>query len=281
MPFAAWCESAPRRAARRAFRFTFTSKLRIPGAKATPPPVNCGARIVPARARPVPFWRHGFARPPATRPRLFAPRVPRRAALSSARTVSWTRWGLTSASKTNASSATSFALPPSTAALTAISVLPPGSRRGHSSVPAPRRGRGSGCAPRPLRGRRGPTCVTRLPPIRPAIFLPLNTRDGVADAPIEPGLRTLCEPWLFGPLAKLWRLIVPWNPLPIDVPDTLIRSPGSKAPTVTLSPTWSSVGPRNSARWRCPPTPALRRWPSSPFVTRRSATGWKASWTAS
>ncbi len=121
MPFAAWCESAPLSAARRALRFTLTSKLRIPGGNATPPPVNCGARIVPWRARPVPFWRHGFARPPATSPRLFAPRVPRRAAFSSERTVSWRRCGLTSTSKTVASSATSFAVPPSTVALTAIS----------------------------------------------------------------------------------------------------------------------------------------------------------------
>ena len=39
---AAWLESAPRSAERRALRFTFTSKLRIVGAKTTPPPVNCG-----------------------------------------------------------------------------------------------------------------------------------------------------------------------------------------------------------------------------------------------
>ena len=45
--------------------------------------------------------------------------------------------------------------------------------------------------------------------------MPLNTREGVAEAPIEPGARTLCEPWDFGPAAKLWRLIVPWKPLPL------------------------------------------------------------------
>ena len=28
-----------------------------------------------------------------------------------------------------------------------------------------------------------PTCVTRLPPSRPAIFIPLKTREGVAEAP--------------------------------------------------------------------------------------------------
>ena len=33
-------------------------------------------------------------------------------------------------------------------------------------------------------------------------MLPLKTRDGVADAPIEPGARTLCEPWPRGPRAE-------------------------------------------------------------------------------
>ena len=55
--------------------------------------------VVPWRARPVPFWRHGFARPPETSPRLFAAHVPARCAASSARTASWTRCGLTSAPK--------------------------------------------------------------------------------------------------------------------------------------------------------------------------------------
>src|SRR5215208_956687 len=52
-------------------------------------------------------------------------------------------------------------------------------------------------------------CVTRLPPMRPGIFTPLKTRAGSALAPIEPGARTLCEPWETGPRAKLWRRTVP------------------------------------------------------------------------
>ena len=74
--------------------------------------------------------------------------------------------------------------------------------------------------------------------MRPDIFCPRNTRDGVAEAPIEPGARTLCEPWLTGPRLKLCRLIVPAKPLPTDVPATLISSPGSNASTVTVSPTF-------------------------------------------
>ena len=49
----------------------------------------------------------------------------------------------------------------------------------------------------------------------------------MAEAPTEPGARTLCEPWARGPLEKLWRLIVPWKPLPIPIPATLTSSPGS------------------------------------------------------
>ncbi len=123
--------------------------------------------------------------------------------------------------------------------------------------------------------------MTRTPPIRPAIFWPLKTRDGVADAPIEPGLRTLCEPCETGPRWKLWRLIVPWKPLPIEIPATLTFSPGSNASTVTDSPTWSSLWPRSSTRWRCAAAPAFARWPCSPFEIFRSATASNAIWTAS
>ena len=83
--------------------------------------------------------------------------------------------------------------------------------------------------------------------MRPGPRMPLNTREGVAEAPIEPGARTLCEPWDFGPEAKLWRLIVPWKPLPLDLPEILTFWPTSKASTVTVSPTMSSpASSRNS-----------------------------------
>ena len=78
--------------------------------------------------------------------------------------------------------------------------------------------------------------------------MPLNTRDGVADAPIEPGARTLCEPCDFGPLAKLWRLIVPWKPLPFDLPEIFTWSPGENASTVTVSPTSSSPASSRNSR---------------------------------
>src|SRR6266516_1083675 len=104
VPACACAESALRSAALRLLRFTFDVKLRLFGGNAMPPPVQCGARVEPARARPVPFWRHGLERPPATRPRLLPPRVAERASYSSARTVSWTRCGFISAPKTPSSS---------------------------------------------------------------------------------------------------------------------------------------------------------------------------------
>src|SRR5919205_2104647 len=81
-----------------------------------PPPAKCGARIEPWRARPVPFWRHGFAPPPRTLPRVFVAAVPWRRALSSARTDSWTSGPLKRAPNAASSRSTDFE-PPRTFAL--------------------------------------------------------------------------------------------------------------------------------------------------------------------
>ena len=127
-----------------------------------------------------------------------------------------------------------------------------------------------------------PSWVTRLPPIRPAIFMPLNTREGVAEAPIEPGARTLCEPWPRGPLEKLWRLIVPWKPLPIPIAGDLDlvarlerldrdRLALDRAVEAAAELDERAVG-ADAGRFRCP---------SSGFVTFRSGTGSNASCTPS
>src|SRR3954447_13975043 len=71
-----------------------------------PPPANCGARIEPWRARPVPFWRYGLAPPPATSARLRVACVPRRRAASSASTTSCTSGPLKAAPNTSSSTAT-------------------------------------------------------------------------------------------------------------------------------------------------------------------------------
>src|SRR3954467_2920545 len=81
-----------------------------------PPPAKCGARIDPWRARPVPFWRHGFAPPPRTLPRVLVEWVPWRRAASSARTDSCTSGSWNSAPKA-ASSRSTFFVPPRTGAL--------------------------------------------------------------------------------------------------------------------------------------------------------------------
>src|SRR4051794_6449420 len=106
----AWIDSAARSAARRALRLTLTVYLRGLGPKTVPPPVQIGERDEPARARPVPFWRHGLAPPPRTWPRVFVDAVPCRRAASSARTDSWTSGPLKRAP--NAASSSVTALPP-------------------------------------------------------------------------------------------------------------------------------------------------------------------------
>jgi hypothetical protein len=124
--------------------------------------------------------------------------------------------------------------------------------------------------------------VTRLLPIWPGIFWPGKTRDGVADAPIEPGARTLCEPCETGPREKPWRLMPPWKPLPFEVPETLTFWPTSNASTVTVSPTTSSpASSRNSTTCFIGGAPALRRWPSSALEMCFSFVAPNASWTAS
>src|SRR5687767_13975368 len=63
-----------------------------------------GEREEPARARPVPFWRHGLAPPPRTMPRVLVAWVPWRRAASSATTHSCTSGPLNGAPNTSASS---------------------------------------------------------------------------------------------------------------------------------------------------------------------------------
>ena len=46
------------------------------GGNAEPPWYQCGIRLEPARARPVPFCRHGLAPEPETCPRDLAEAVP-------------------------------------------------------------------------------------------------------------------------------------------------------------------------------------------------------------
>ena len=91
------------------------------------------------------------------------------------------------------------------------------------------------------RGRTGPprgsapSCAGC--PSWPAIRMPLNTRLGVAHAPIAPGERCfLCTPWPPPRPANPWRFITPENPLPFETPTTSTLSPTAKESTVTSWP---------------------------------------------
>ena len=67
--------------------------------------------------------------------------------------------------------------------------------------------------------------------------MPLNTRDGVAHAPIAPGERCLRSvPWLLDRPLNPWRFITPANPLPLETPTTSARSPASNTSALSSWP---------------------------------------------
>ena len=150
---------APRSAARRALRLTLTSKLRMFGRErhAAARPLRRARRACAgASGSLLAPWLGATAGDEAA---ALPPRVPARAAFISARTVSWTRCGLTSAANTDASSESSFAFePPSTGAFGAVAIgaTPPGSPRARSPTLEPSPGRAGGCAPGRPRARRAP-----------------------------------------------------------------------------------------------------------------------------
>lgn len=64
-------------------------------------------------------------------------------------------------------------------------------------------------------------------PMCPGMFLFLNVLDGSEEAPIEPTALWNLEPCDIGPLLAFHLLITPWNPLPLDTPETSILSPAA------------------------------------------------------
>ena len=67
---------------------------------------------------------------------------------------------------------------------------------------------------------------------------PLKTRPGVAQPPIEPGLRWLrCAPWEAPTPWKPCRFMVPAKPLPLLVPVTPTSSPIAKTDGLISWPT--------------------------------------------
>ena len=125
--------------------------------------------------------------------------------------------------------------------------------------------------------------VTVSEPIRPAIRTPLKTRPGVAQAPIEPGLRWFlwapCEeetPW------KPCRFMTPAKPLPLLVPVTSISSPAAKVSTGSSWPTANSpaVVVRISTRCRRGVVPAVWKWPARGLFTLRPSISPNPTWMA-
>src|SRR6516225_5221099 len=116
--------------------------------------------------------------------------------------------------------------------------------------------------------------VVRTPPIRPAIRTPLNTRPGVAQAPMDPGER--CLRWV--PCAaprprKPCLFMTPAVPLPLLRPVTSTCCPLANTSAVTSCPSVysdaSSV--RSSARYRRGVRPAFSNTPLTGLVTLRGS----------
>src|SRR5579871_2039856 len=72
--------------------------------------------------------------------------------------------------------------------------------------------------------------------------MPLNTRDGNADEPIEPVIWNI-DPCDFGPPPKWCRFTTPWKPLPLLTPTMSTNFSPSKISTSTRSPTFTAPLP--------------------------------------
>src|SRR5258708_27330350 len=96
------CDRIEQSPARYILRFTLCEKFSSGEfGKILPPPRHSGLEVMPARARPVPFCRHGFLVEWLTAPRSFCARVPRRAFAWNATTI----WCTSASLKSRANSA--------------------------------------------------------------------------------------------------------------------------------------------------------------------------------
>ena len=97
-------------------------------------------------------------------------------------------------------------------------------------------------------------CAVRfLPPMRPAIFLPLKTRPGFWQPPMEPCARCVFDtPCVARCPPKFQRFMAPWKPLPRVAPRTSTSWPGAKCAAGTRVPGGSTASAltRNSASVR-------------------------------
>src|SRR5919112_4806844 len=129
-------ESAPRSAAAFIFFGVRWSYLRGVGPCTVPPPANCGARVEPCRARPMPLCRYALLPPPETSPRDLVSCVPRRAAACWATTTWCISAMLACASNTSAGRSTLPAVEPSAVRTSMVgTVIHLPSRRGAGALP--------------------------------------------------------------------------------------------------------------------------------------------------
>src|SRR5690554_6403833 len=90
-PDRSFVERADLKACCPAFFGNLQPYFRGTGGKTTPPPTQIGERLLPCRARPVPFWRQGLAPPPRTSLRTLALAVPNRREANCITTARWRR----------------------------------------------------------------------------------------------------------------------------------------------------------------------------------------------
>src|SRR5256886_1312084 len=236
-PPRASCDRIEQSPARYILRFTLCEKFSSGEfGKILPPPRHSGLEVMPARARPVPFCRHGFLVEWLTAPRSFCARVPRRAFAWNATTI----WCTSASLKSRANSSSgvlkvpaaplSFTILSSTARPAQLffasgcgagvaGLAGCGAAFGAAALGAWTTGletltAGRTTTSRPLEPGTEPLTsrswrpastrtisrfriVRRTSPRWPAMRLPGNTRAGLWFWPVEPGL--LCEielPWL-------------------------------------------------------------------------------------
>ena len=218
-------ERRPERRAASLARFTFWTNVRGVFANAWPPPVNCAARLVPARAPSVPFPRHGSGAAAREGHGSSSRASPREDAFCSrpSRARGALQLGRRRPGLLELHVASPVPPPPSPGP-GALSGPSPSGPHLHDPVlraRGRRPSRAGGCSRRRRRAGGGPSCVTRFPARTPRLVIdPLEDarrrgrradRARLADVvrPVRPRA---------GKLKSCWRLIVPWKPFPIPVP---------------------------------------------------------------
>ena len=198
---------------------------------------------------------------------------------SSARTDSWTSGPLNSRAEGGVVELRPSCVPPRIGA-SSHRCAPP---RRRCAGRGRRRGRAAGSARRRPATTSRPFWVTRLLPIWPGPRMPFITRAGQAEAPIEPGARTLCEPWRLRAAAEVVALDRALEALALgDAGDLDLVAGLERLDGDGLADRAARRPRRGTPRGaRAAAASAFFRWPSSALVRCFSLAAPKASCTAS